>query len=455
MMDLFSGREGVHAQQIKRENGSVAYETVGAPLTADLWIKHLRGELTLGCYLVRTNSTVKTMVVDIDISKKKLIEILDDAQQKETLLQKTHLDAVRILTGARKMGIECYIEDSGNRGRHCWFFFAEPVMNSRARQLAQLLAKTTGLPTEDITWEFSPGSLRIKPGKYGPLVKLPFGVHLRSGNRSCFLNEHGQVVEEPFSYLRQVKKIAAATLNMILSDHQKESGYAALMEQPALPEATGQIKLVLDGCSVLRYLINKAESTNYLTHRERIILLQTLGLLDEEGQDYLRKIMKRCINYNYAVTERYISKVMSKPISCPRIREDMISVSAALRCDCNFQRMPGDYPSPVLYAKGPWSRPKKQYSLVSSAQTEGDRGLPPDAVQVEDESSIFIPEIEQLMDKMAKLRRHQHGIENSLQRCAQRLDQIFDQLHTDQLLTKVGKLTREKINDEITWSIKL
>ena len=147
--------------------------------------------------------------------------------------------------------------------------------------------------------------------------------------------------------------------------------------------------------------------------------------------------------------------MMPMPISCPRIRESMISISAALNCDCNFQRMPGDYPSPVLYTKGPWSKQKKHTPLPSAPSEEHHGSAPPDSDQIKDMRSAFMPEIEQLMDRIAKLRQQQQGVESSILRCGQRLSQIFDQIGADQVITKVGKLTREKNNDEISWSIKL
>jgi len=56
---------------------------------------------------------------------------------------------------------------------------------------------------------------------------------------------------------------------------------------------------------------------------------------------------------------------------------------------------------------------------------------------------------------MNRLRQHQQGVEKGIQRCEYRLNQIFDQLHTDQVNTKFGRLVRETVDGRIVWSIRL
>ena len=455
LMELFSGREGIYARQVRRENGSVTYEPVYQPIDDELWCKHLDGQQTIGLYLVRNNLTVKVVVIDVDVSKKELLASQNDTQERDRLLRRAHRDAVRLLQTAGDYGVNGYIEDSGNRGRHCWFFFAEPVISNRAREFAHLLAKRTGQPSPGITWEVFPGAVKLKPGQAGPLVKLPLGIHLRSGKRSCFMGENGQLVDDPMSFLRKVKKISLAQLENILVQEQKEIPVPTSMDgNKLLDQAGGQVKKVVEGCAVVKYLVGKAESANYLSHRERIILLQTLGLLGDEGKDFLRLVMRCCVNYDRKITEKYLGRVLPKPISCARIREDMIHISASLNCDCRFRRGPKVYPTPVLYAQvSPGTTPRKtnKPQVVSDAGPSSKPGID----NISKPADIFGQEIDNLVEKMNRLRQHQQGVEKGIQRCEYRLNQIFDQLHTEQVNTKLGRLVRETVDGRIVWSIRL
>jgi len=56
---------------------------------------------------------------------------------------------------------------------------------------------------------------------------------------------------------------------------------------PAKKEETPLVESMLSGCRVINYLVDKAKETHYLNNSERVTLLYTLGILGEDGKDFL------------------------------------------------------------------------------------------------------------------------------------------------------------------------
>ncbi|MBF0528847.1 MAG: hypothetical protein HQK55_06185, partial [Deltaproteobacteria bacterium] len=68
-LDLFAGREDCHARQwFNKDEGKSGYVPVHAPLTPVQVEEHISGRRTYGFYLMRSDSTVKTAVIDADLA---------------------------------------------------------------------------------------------------------------------------------------------------------------------------------------------------------------------------------------------------------------------------------------------------------------------------------------------------------------------------------------------------
>ena len=279
------------------------------------------------------------------------------------------------------------------------------------------------------------------------MIKIPLGIHKKSHNRTYFLKENEDPYDNQLAFLRQVEKVPLDRIFAITGHEGPKLFYTQEERKPE--DATGgtvtkQIQKILQGCEAVKYLASKAETTNYLNHRERIALLQTFGFLGDAGLDFLREIMKHCVNYNQNTTERYLAKIMSKPISCGRIREDMMHITPFLRCDCRFRKSLGFYPAPLLYAQPNFFK-KDNFRNEPTYNTEKPAS----------KTSPLEGEVEVLIEKIKNFRLQQKGIERSRKRCEARLNDIFDQLKTDNIETKLGNVTRENENGTVTWSIKL
>jgi hypothetical protein len=159
---LFVGRSDDYAMQL----ATGRYRRVGKPLTdADLH-DHLIGARTYGTYVMDAAGRCRFAVIDAD------------GEDGLARLWKLHDELAA-------HGITSYVECS-RRGGHLWMFFTRPVPASQVR--AWLLP-------------YCPSDLEFYPkqdeGKgYGSLIRLPLGVHRKSGERYPFVarDEAGHLV---------------------------------------------------------------------------------------------------------------------------------------------------------------------------------------------------------------------------------------------------------------------
>jgi hypothetical protein len=305
--------------------------------------KHLEGKETLGLYLLNKEDQVFLSVIDIDIDKKALLEYAKDEEEQQKLHQLTHKDAVKVASICDDLGIPVLIEDSGYKGRHLWFFFEKPITAKLARTFLKFIIEKADEPDSGIHREIFPNCDKLKGKGYGPLIKLPLGIHKTTGRRCLILDREGDPLKEQMDALSQIKYITKNKMEALLFSH--------IIKPKTLPAKKEEMPLVssmLSGCKVINYLVDKAKETHYLNNSERVTLLYTLGLLGEEGKDFLHKVISNCINYDFDYTEKQIKKMKPYPISCYRIREKHEDFALDLGCNCSLKLPPGGYPSPCF-----------------------------------------------------------------------------------------------------------
>ena len=133
---------------LQRADGS--YLRVGHPLTAAVLAAHVRGQQTIGSYVMNEDGACHFAVFDAD-----------------SMTAFLHLLAVQ--DTLRQAGIPSYVESS-RRGGHLWVFLASWVAASVLRQWL--------LPFCPADVEFYP---KQDTAVYGSLMRVPLGVHQRSG----------------------------------------------------------------------------------------------------------------------------------------------------------------------------------------------------------------------------------------------------------------------------------
>ncbi len=155
--DLFIQRWDIYSRQT--ETGYVA---IKKPLTKPLLTQHLLGMITLGVYLLDIESNGRCMVLDAD----------DEADWRR-------LQALAAVLNDE--GCVGYLEQS-RRGGHLWLFFEDLLPGVEIRLFGRgLLAfyRIEGIelfPKQDF--------LGSGPGSQ---IRLPFGIHRKSGKRYGFL----------------------------------------------------------------------------------------------------------------------------------------------------------------------------------------------------------------------------------------------------------------------------
>jgi hypothetical protein len=152
---LFVSRHDDYAMQ----TATGRYKRVGKPLThADLY-DHLIGRRTYGTYVIDETGNCRFAVIDADTESGDLLARLWVIQDE-----------------LATQGIVSYLERS-RRGGHLWIFFTRPVPAAWVRAWL--------LPFCPSDFEFYPK--QDVRERYGSLIRLPLGVHRKSGQRYPFI----------------------------------------------------------------------------------------------------------------------------------------------------------------------------------------------------------------------------------------------------------------------------
>jgi hypothetical protein len=174
----FVRRRDVYARQT--DQGSYYY--LKKPLTRHQIVRHIRGDITLGVYVLNKDSKTSYTVIDAD----------DDTQFEQLLYMANKLSEVNI---------PCYMEKS-RRGGHLWFFFTEPVSGIVAKTFGEELLVSHRLELMEVF----PKQEELGSGP-GSLIRLPFGIHRKSGKRYPFINIKDGLPMAP-DLLSQIMKLS-------------------------------------------------------------------------------------------------------------------------------------------------------------------------------------------------------------------------------------------------------
>ncbi|MCI8582950.1 MAG: hypothetical protein HFH13_07450 [Dorea sp.] len=306
----------------------------------------------------------------------------------------------------------------------------------------------------DIQIEYFPNKTKINRGKRGQCIKLPMGVHPVSGKRSLFLNENFQIYEKQQDALLDFVKCSLKSIKKVISanqpamDRENRSFVEVdtnLDDFGTLPES---VRVVLQSCNLIRYLCQKARTTHYLNHFERLTVLYVFGHLGDGGKEFVHKIMEFTLNYSYKVTQKFIHRCPEKPISCLKLRDQYKHISAEIGCSCVFKRSKDCYPSPVLHAlkkAGETEQITIPMSRTITAQKQE---------RIKEEISLPL-KLQNIIEKIMELRKQNRAIEKNIQKLEIELEEVFDENQTDSIEIKQGVLTRRKSQGKVEWIIEL
>ena len=198
LMRHFVGRTDAYALQ--QADGS--YVAVRKPLTLEELERHVRGEITVATYLVTPEGKVRCGVYDFD-------EKTEEARYVLVCLGKWF----------EHWGIPFYIEPSGNKGYHGWVPLGEWVPAWKVIRVLRLalhqIEEETGITCRV---EVFPKQAQVQD--LGNCVKIPWGVHRKSGKRTALMNHN--LEHQPdwgASLIRAMERPAEEVLDRILEEY--------------------------------------------------------------------------------------------------------------------------------------------------------------------------------------------------------------------------------------------
>lgn len=455
-MNLFVGREDIYKEE-KEYRGNRRFEEVLSPLGENEIKLHLEEIKTLATYVQRNNATAHFVVFDIDISKKLLLQVEYESEIFQEYMKKAGQIAVDICNYLEKNGMKAYIEYSGYRGYHVWLFFDSWISVRYVNMLEDIVLEHIEIP-QDCTVEVIPNKTHLKPGKFGQAIKIPYGVHSKTGKRSRMLeNDLGEIADID-SWLKDVAAYSLNTLKKILSHadpycRNKISASSAKAEvtvpEQELKKMDSGIRVVMENCSLMRYLYMKAKTTGYLVHGERLSILYVFGHLGKEGKQFVHEVMEFTLNYQYHITERFIQKLPQKPVSCIKLREQYSKITAEYGCSCAFKRTKNCYPSPVLHAVKLSDEADIEVTIPTSRNMTKER-----AKDIRNEMNIH-NNVQELAQRVLELKKQKRGVDRSIAKLEKELSDIFDSNQIECLEIEMGMLCRRKRENGYEWIIEL
>lgn len=315
------------------------------------------------------------------------------------------------------------------------------------------VVKNITVDQEGINVECFPNRTRAKGDKFGQALKLPWAKHYKSNQFSLFVDDDGNVIDNQKDVLDNAILYTVAKIKRVIASNTGEqlsmnSGVEEF-DTSEYQEYAEVIQLVLTKCGLARYIYNKAKTTGYLTHMERLTTLYIFGHLGDSGKEFVHKVMEFTLNYQYSVTQRYINKLPDKPISCSKLREQYKQLTAQVGCNCRFIKTKECYPSPVLHA------------LKNAKEIPKGMNLPTGRNSKKSEDTTICKQVNihkqaaEIASKLVELRRQERGVQKAIDKQQEALNQLMDAAGVDCLEIDIGLLVRRKSEDGYDYSIEL
>lgn len=451
-LKTFAGREDIFEKETLGYGNKRLQELQSMPLTERSIKEHFLGNQCIDTFIQRPNATVKYIIFDVDVSKKILLQYSRDSEEFTQYLTKALNKAAELCKILDDLGLKGYIEFSGNRGYHVWLFFMEWMQVRYANLLNDVIEQK--LPQDnDISLEFFPNKTKLKNGKFGQVIKLPYGMHLYTGKRSYFLDERFEPVMDIDSMIDSIAMFSVSAVKTVIS---RNSGVREVSEIKTVDQDISvfgdidtNIAEVLGKCNLMRFLCQKAYKTGYLPHFERLSILYVFGHLGDKGKDFVHKVMSYTLNYSFNVTERFIRKCPEKPVSCTKLQDQYKKVTAEIGCNCIFKKAKNCYPSPVLHA------------IILSDDVHAGITLPTSRTYTKEKEQTVLEEInihksaQSLAKQILELKKEKRQLDKKIAAAEQGLSVIFDNEKIEQLELEMGLLTRRKSASGYEWLIEI
>lgn len=475
MLRVFKSRTGVFAQQNKTGK-SWGYFPIHKDLSLDDIRTHLKGEKTLGIYVTDVNNTTTQMVMDLDI-KKPYVAAYNNSSDERRRLSGLLKESVRQLVEiCHNAGILPLVEVSGNKGYHIWFFASEPIACKHWRTLAGWLLKQQHIMPEELSWEVFPKQDTVAADGIGNLVKLPLGIHQKTGKHSWFVEpESFEPFPDQFRILSEINYISKSDFEKILGTITIESccdnnssnfleglevtsaknnpGFKVVQKEREesedfnisvkipLPERnTIEVEKILSGCSPLWNIMEKAKREHFLEQNEIHALVSVFALLGEEGKVFVHQVLNQTEGYQPDIVNALIKKVSPNAISCKKLRKTIPDFCNSCDCNCQFRLPAGSYDSPLVHAgifPGTCIKPTAIATIRQPARLS-------DAEMMGGESGG----IDRLMQEYMKITDEINALKSRAALLKRQINKIFSDAGKDVIETRIRSYHRLPENNE-------
>lgn len=365
MMALFIGRQDVYAErweQPKRKGYSFACGNkfkpvcrVGKvkpnpcldclarqtlPLTEDVFVKHLRGEVTAGLYLIN-EARVRVACLDIDDHGGDTADTATAPENSPLIL------GARAVEAGRTLDLSLFLERSGGgRGAHVWIFLRDWVKAITIRRLFDLIKQLASLP-HDV--EVFPKQRDATD--YGSLIALPYhgGPDKWATGRSIFVDpDSGEPLRsDPLAVMDLLDEAAVTEIHVhrILKNRTTVDAPKPVVEVKPGVAVADPVETVFANCAALRTLRDGDGGDKHgYGHNERLALASVIRDLPG-GLEALHKLFAaKCSDYVADTTDAHLKSLTHPPMRCSTLQEMKLCTG-----ECETIRKRGGN-SPVAFA---------------------------------------------------------------------------------------------------------
>lgn len=373
----FGGRRDLYASQWhdeRRQRGG--YRPVERPLTSTVARAHLDGRSTVGQYVLFPDGTVSFGVIDLDLDAG--VHATWRATRGDAPSPAEHpavrAYALALLRAGRQLGVPLFGEDSGGKGIHLWAFFQPRTSARNARELLGAIVRAAGPQPPELGVELFPKQETPGPRGLSSLVKLPLGIHQKTGRRCPLLDDDLRAIDSPDAALCRLTPVPPEALGAILGRRlvllpspeldrrepvppaERPVATTAVLAEclRAIPEdeEPTRAERVLTMCDALRVLVHRAHEERKLEPSEARAIAYTLGLLGRVPRTAREAFAQA------QVSSKELDRLqhgLPPPMGCAKLRA--IAKMAACR-GCLPKAMP--YATPVLHALGSGALPEQR-----------------------------------------------------------------------------------------------
>ena len=372
---LFTGRQDVFARMWFSDAGNTGYSPVYKPYTPQVVYNHLLGNYTTGIYLTKPDGDTRILAFDIDITAE-AINSARGSSEKAAKIRKIVFDyAAKFTKFLQTENLNPVLEDSGYKGAHIWIIFNKWQKCGILRRLGEALLVANGNVPQELSVEIFPKQ-KHRPKKLGNLIKLPLGIHKKTGRRSAFLDINAKPFDNQSEALMNIKPADISLINPLLdkynlpdnlnvtskkappNSHAKrvKNIYSENPKNIILSEQTFNsdkpLNHLLKNCEVLNKLVNRVKTTHLISYEEKIVLEHTIGHLSN-GAQLVNFLLRPCenIDSNFLMGKSH----KGYPTSCAKIANHIPHIASTCSCDCDFGMACATYPNPLnhLYSYVP------------------------------------------------------------------------------------------------------